>query len=70
MSQLLSYNSLDRWIPGIEYHLMPLHIKMHTMTRNLRDKHMPPREVEIIRHVSTVDILNMQRKFGIRRETI
>jgi hypothetical protein len=60
----------ERWIPGIEYGLMPLHRNLHTMTRNLRDRQMHPNEVERRRHVSIVERLDMWRKYAIRREMI
>jgi hypothetical protein len=56
----------ERWILGIEDSLMPLHINLHTMTRDPRDNH---NEFKIRRHVSIVERLDMWRKIVIRRET-
>jgi hypothetical protein len=56
--------------PMIEYGLIPLHKILHTTSRNLRDRHMPPNEVKIRRHASTMEILDMWRNSSLRRETI
>jgi hypothetical protein len=58
----------ERWIPGIDYYLMPLHGNLHTMTRNIRDMKMHHNKVERRRHVSIVEILDTWRKYTIRSE--
>jgi hypothetical protein len=43
-----------RWIPWIEYALMPLHRNFHIITINLRDRQTHHKKVERIRHVEKV----------------
>jgi hypothetical protein len=57
----------ERWIPGIESNLLPIHRNLHTMTRDPRDNHD---EVERRRHFSIVERLYTWRKIVIGRETI
>jgi len=56
----------ERWIPWIEYDLMPLHRNPHNSNRNLKGRQMHLVEVERRRHVSTVEILDMWRNYNIR----
>jgi hypothetical protein len=50
-----------------EFSLMPLHKNLDIVTMDPRDNH---NEVEKIRHVSTVESLDMGIKYAIRREMI
>jgi hypothetical protein len=40
------------------------------MTKNLRDREIPPNKVERRRHVSIVERLDMWRKYSIIKEMI
>jgi hypothetical protein len=53
-----------------EHDLIPLHRNIYSMTRNPRNKQIHPNEVERRMHLNIVEILDMWRKFSIRRETI
>jgi hypothetical protein len=58
------------WITWIEYSLMPLHRNLHTITKNLKGRQMHLVEVKRRRHASTVEGLDMWRKYVIRSDTI
>jgi hypothetical protein len=49
---------------------MPLHINLHTTTRNLKGRQLHLVEVERRRHVSAVERLDMWRKSAIRSKMI
>jgi hypothetical protein len=49
---------------------MTLHRILHTATKNLRDKHMPPNEFERRRHVGIVERMDMWRKSTIKIKMI
>jgi hypothetical protein len=58
------------WITGKEDGLIPLHKDLDTTTKNLKGKQMHPIKVERRRYASTVERMDMWRKYATRREMI